>query len=525
MERAFRANDVRQAERPLLDAGEPLMERASYEVAQQVLNTLADGGFTVRGSTALILAGHGDNGADALFAGAILARRGMSVRAAINGSAHAPARKAAEHAGVRIVDLAGEGWEAKLRDLAFFGGTWIDGLVGIGASGPLRPPFSEWVRVLNEERERSPEEPTVIAVDVPSGVGVDDGDIPGEVLRADLTVAMGAAKPCHLLPPACHACGQVRVFDLGLDLLSTQPAVTEVSDADVRDLWIIPGVGDHKYTRGVLGMLTGSALYPGAAVLGVGGALATGPGMIRQLGDSRLVMLRHPEVVTVPGQVQAWVIGSGLDSLDEAEATLNAALAEGVPVVLDAAAIELAYTRQLPATVVLTPHAGELTGLLRARGEVVSRDDVERNPARAARRAAELTGATVVCKGNVDVVASPSGHCYSQRGATTWRGTAGSGDVYAGILGGLLAMYGDELAAGAEAAALGSGRSGDTSALGMDFGDLPVRLAAAASLIHLRGSNLAARAGSGTGVPISASKIVEALEEAIHRILNPKDRS
>lgn len=508
MERAYRAADVAAAEQPLVEAGEPLMARASYEVAQQVINSIHDAGLTLRGSTVLVLAGPGNNGGDALFAGAFLARKGLGVRAAYNGTAHEKALEAARKAGVRLYDLAADGdWEATLRDLAFVGGIWIDGLLGIGSRGGLREPFSDWVRVLNEERAMSPQEPTVVAVDVPSGVGVDDGTVPGEVLKADITVVMGVAKPCHLLPPACHYAGDVRVLDLGFFANLGAPAAVELSDADVRDMWDAPGIDSHKYTRGVLGMLTGSETYPGAAVLGVGGALAVGPGMIRHVGYSDLVLARYPEVVPSEGKVQAWVIGSGLDSLDRAASVLAEAVADGVPVVLDAGAIELVHSTDVNSTVVITPHAGELTELLKARGEEIERTDVEANPARAARLSATLTGATVALKGNVDVIAAPDGPLYAQRGATPWRSTAGAGDVYAGILGGLLAGYGDELRE------LGHGRG------------IPARLAAAASLIHLRGSNLAAHASTGIGAPISASKIVDALGETILRILNSEELS
>lgn len=507
MERAYRAADVRSAEEPLLEAGEPLMERASYAVANRAVQFIRSKGMRVPGSTVLAIAGHGNNGGDALHAAAYLARRGMSVTAVYHDSAHEAGLEAARSARVRLHDLASaDDPDALLRKLAFDAGIWIDGMLGIGASGGAREPYSHWIEVLSHERQVSPDEPFVIAVDIPSGLGVDSATVPGPVLRADATVAMGCAKPAHLLPPARHYCGEVEVVELGLFAhLPSEPAVIELSDADVADTWDIPSIDDHKYTRGVVGMMTGSSTYPGAAVLGVGGALATGPGMVRYLGNSEGVLRRYPEVVSADGQVQAWVIGSGLDDDAGASRFLQRALEDEVPVVLDAGAIALLGDFDVPSTVVITPHEGELTALLNARGESISRDQVHAAPARAARLAATLTGATVLLKGATDVVAAPAGPLYAQGGAPAWRATAGTGDVLAGILGGLLAGYGDELKE------LGAGHG------------VPARLAAAATHIHASAATIASGAGESIGAPISASDIVDALPAVIYGILNPKD--
>ncbi|MFY9262522.1 MAG: bifunctional ADP-dependent NAD(P)H-hydrate dehydratase/NAD(P)H-hydrate epimerase [Actinomycetaceae bacterium] len=508
MERAYRSSDVRTAEEPLLAAGEPLMARAAYALSQRALKYLSSHGLRAPGSTVLLIVGRGNNGGDALYAGMHLARRGLAVRAVYYESCLEEGLEAAKAAGVRAFDLAGrDDADELLRELAAWAGIWIDGILGIGASGGARDPYANWINILNEERASSPMEPYVIAVDIPSGLGVDDGTVPGPVLRADATVAMGVAKPAHLLPPACHYVGDVDILDLDFYQYLPAPAALQLRDADVRDLWDVPGVDDHKYTRGVLGMLTGSARYPGAAVLGVGGALATGPGMVRYLGGvADAVMAQYPEVVLETGRVQAWVLGSGLDAadLDRASRIFNEALTEKIPVVLDAGAIELVHNMDVPSTVVLTPHEGEVTALLQARGEKISRDQVHANPTRAARLAATLTGATVLLKSAVDVVAAPDGPLYAGVRAPAWRATAGAGDVLAGILGALLASYGDEL-----------------QELGQGYG-IPARLAAAATHIHARAAAYASGVGSGVGYPISASKIVTALEPTIARILNPE---
>ncbi len=505
MLRAFTAETVRRAEEPLLAAGVPLMRRASYAIANRAIAYLRREGYRVPGSTVLALVGKGNNGGDTLFASAFLADRSLDVTAIYTGEVHEDGVRAAERSGVRLIQLEDPTSQEALdilRQYADHGGIWIDGLLGIGATGCVREPFATWIRVLDEERLASPDEPYIIAVDLPSGVGVDDGGVTGPVLLASLTVAMGCAKPAHLLPPARYMCGKIDVVHLGIESeLPPEADVVELTDADVADLWYVPDVDDHKYTRGVVGLLTGSDTYPGAAVLGAAGALGAGPGMVRYLGNSPLVIPAFPEVVPADGPVQALVIGSGLDSLNRARSRCYDALAAGQAVVLDAGAIELAYKRDLPETAVLTPHAGELAALLQAKGEDVDRAEVEARPVWAARTAAELTGATVLAKFATDVVASPSGALYAQGGAPGWTGTAGAGDVLAGLLGTLLAMHAEQLT---------SGRAEG----------FPAHLAAAASHIHSEAAILASSSRSRVGRPICASEIAAAIPNVIDRMLN-----
>lgn len=205
--------------------------------------------------------------------------------------------------------------------------------------------------------------------------------------------------------------------------------------------WIaVPGPDDDKYARGVVGFVTGSAWYPGAAVLGVEAAARTGVGMIRYLGPgrpTRLVLQRRPEAVTVDGRVQAWVLGSGQDPAERDERTaarLHAALAQDVPVVLDAGALDLHAEARGP--VLVTPHAGELA---RAVGRPVDR--IRADPAAAARDAAASLGAVVLLKGHTTHVATPDGAVLRVRSAPSWLATAGAGDALAGILGALLATH------------------------------------------------------------------------------------
>jgi hydroxyethylthiazole kinase-like uncharacterized protein yjeF len=236
---------------------------------------------------------------------------------------------------------------------------------------------------------------------------------------------------------------------------------------------------DDKYSRGVLGVATGSERYPGAAVLGVDAAVRSGAGMLRYVGPdpvAHLILQRRPEMVSGVGRVQAWLIGSGVDAADPGEkrlADFRHALADGVPVVIDAGALGIilegggangggvdedgAVTSGSLA--VLTPHAGELQRLLKSTGEDVDRASIERDPARWAAAAAASTGAVVLLKGSRTVVATPDGAIIRLPEATPWLSTAGTGDVLAGIIGALVAAAAERLdghRALAEVAATGS---------------------------------------------------------------------
>ncbi|MGV1033716.1 MAG: ADP-dependent NAD(P)H-hydrate dehydratase [Microbacteriaceae bacterium] len=199
----------------------------------------------------------------------------------------------------------------------------------------------------------------------------------------------------------------------------------------------LPDAHDDKYSRGVLGVVTGSAEYPGAAVLGVEAAYRTGLGMVRYLGDVPTpVLARRPEAVTQSGRVNAWLIGSGISLLSPTATMLQAAVVSGVPVVLDAGALDALVLQQFEwaGPLVLTPHAGEAARLLGR-----DRAAVEAEPAAAAAELAATFTATVVLKGSVTHIAGAAGETLQLGPASPWLATAGTGDVLAGIVGALLA--------------------------------------------------------------------------------------
>ena len=327
---AYTAADVRGAEQPLLAAERGfaggLMHRAATALAGVVREELKARGTAVAEASVVALVGRGNNGGDALHALAALAGRGASATAVALGPAHEGGLAALTAAGGRVLAVAdgapGEPvWLGDAVAEAFAADVLLDGLLGIGARGGLREPAAGLVELLDGLlAEAGAGAPTVVAVDVPSGIGVDDGTVPGPVLAADRTVTFGVPKPGLLLPPAAHLTGDVTVVDLGLraglEAQGVVPAVRRLEAADVADLWPVPGPEDHKYRRGVLGVLAGSVAYPGAAVLCVAGAQGAGVGMARYLGPDAVaagVLAAHPEVVVGDGRVQAWVIGPGLD--------------------------------------------------------------------------------------------------------------------------------------------------------------------------------------------------------------------
>jgi hydroxyethylthiazole kinase-like uncharacterized protein yjeF len=207
-----------------------------------------------------------------------------------------------------------------------------------------------------------------------------------------------------------------------------------------------PARGDDKYTRGVLGVATGSEAFPGAAVLGVEAAIRTGVGMVRYYGPPTprgLVLQRRPEVVTGTGRVQAWLVGSGIPGAAERtmddNTHLGAALMSGVPVVIDAGALDRLQAVTGPA--VITPHYRELERTLAGTATPLSVDEIATDAAAAASRAAETLGVTVLLKGATTHIASPGGEPISVSLGTTWLATAGSGDVLGGVLGALVAGH------------------------------------------------------------------------------------
>lgn len=411
MRAAHTVEQVRAAEAALM-ATVPegtLMQRAAAGLASAVGDLLG----ATYGARVLVLVGPGDNGGDALFAGAMLARRGAQVQAvSVADQVHEPGAEALRRAGGRLVDLA----DIRRPDVV------VDGIVGIGGHPGLRPPATAALARV--------EGVPLVAVDTPSGVDVDTGRLEGDHVTADVTVTFGTHKICHLVEPAASACGVVQLVDIGLAL--PDAPVTALQADDVAALLPTPPVDAQKYTRGVVGVRAGSARYPGAGVLSTAGASCGLAGMVRYAGGAPdAVRAAHPEVVVGDGRVQAWVVGSGGDA--EAAEALAEALKDDPPLVVDADALAHLPAR-LDRPALLTPHAGELAAMLGA-----DRAEVEADQLAFARRAARQWEATVLLKGHHTLVAEPDGRVRVTTVGTSWLAVAGAGDVLGGLCGALLA--------------------------------------------------------------------------------------
>lgn len=434
---AYRVADVRAAEQALmatLPVG-ALMQRAAAGLARRCAELLIDARGGVYGRSVAALVGAGNNGGDALYAATRLANRGARVWIVpvTPDRMHAAGLAAARSAGARVVtELPDE------LDLI------IEGIVGIGATPPLRPPAAGWLGAV-EDRLDGPDRPVVVAVDVPAGVVVDTGDVRGPAIKADVTVTFGCLKPALVVGPAAPLAGEVDLVDIGLGpWLRAEPAVQVPDHADIAAWWPSPAAASDKYTRGVVGLAVGSAEYPGAAVLSTAGALAGPAGLVRYAGGAaEAVSAAHPEVIVAAkagdaGRVQAWVCGSGLGTDERAQAELRTVLSAPVPACLDADAITLlvdgsmaADLRNRDAPTVITPHDREFARLA---GEAPGADRVA-----AALKLATWVRATVVLKGDRTIVANPSGYAWVNPTGTPALATAGTGDVLGGLIGSLLA--------------------------------------------------------------------------------------
>jgi ADP-dependent NAD(P)H-hydrate dehydratase / NAD(P)H-hydrate epimerase len=551
---AYSVSKVRAAEAALmaLVPDGALMQRAAAGLASVCAGLLRDGAGAVYGARVVILAGTGDNGGDALYAGERLARRGASVTAVQAGPRlHEKGARALIAAGGRVIpvvpprdpdetrdDLAGPPDEAEhanhgrydagyeVRRAIGYADLIIDGMLGIGGRGGLREPYATLAQLAANARNAA-----TVAVDLPSGIDADTGVIAGPAVRADVTVTFGAVKPGLLIDPGAGYAGVVELVDIGLGpYLDASPDASAPQAGDIAALLPCPTAESDKYRRGVLGLLVGSDRYTGAAVLATGGAVHGGAGMVRLVtfpGAATAVRQLHPEVVITElagetrirsdssdssaesgdgaprfpqdvGRVQAWAVGSGMGTDDAAARRLTAVLATRLPVLIDADGLTvLARHRELlprTAPTLITPHAGELGRLLDA-----DPADIEARRLEYARRAADRLGVCVLLKGSTTVVAPPDGvdPVLVNTTGTPWLATAGTGDVLAGLAGALLAQ-----------------------------GLLPPQAAITAAYLHGLAARLAAAGGDEHGAggpprpaaPIGAADVVRAIPRAFRAL-------
>jgi hydroxyethylthiazole kinase-like uncharacterized protein yjeF len=471
------AASIRAAEAPILASLSEgaLMQRAATGLATVCLRLLG----TAYGRRVVLLVGTGDNGGDALIAGAHLAGRGARVTAVLlePGRAHAAGLGALRRAGGRTAPAGAPEVEALVGRAELV----IDGMLGIGGRGALRPHAAALAEAAASGAG------VTVAVDVPSGIDADTGAVEGAAFAAMHTVTFGAVKPGLVVGEGRAHAGQVHLVDIGLTPHLPPATAWQLTDADASAALGPPSPGDDKYSQGVVGVLAGSATYPGAGVLCTGAALRTRPGLVRYAGTAAEgVRAAWPEAIvtagrpTDAGRVQAWVVGPGGGTDDAARGVLAEVLSTDLPVIADADALtmlaaEPALVRDRRAPTVLTPHDREFARF----GFEVGPDRIG-----AARRLAADLGAVVLLKGDATVVADADGTAFANATGTSWLATAGTGDVLSGIIGALLAT------------------------------GLPaVRAAAVAAHLHGRAGQLAARRG-----PLLAGDLVRCLPEAINRV-------
>lgn len=400
---AMRAEELRAATtgRSLAD----LMDLAGRAVADCAWRIAA-------GRPILILCGPGNNGGDGYVAARVLGERGATVRVAATGAPGTDLAHAARAAWGGPVEPLGK---ADAR-----GAVLVDAVFGVGMSRPLAPELAVALARLAEQAAR------VLAVDLPSGIDSDSGELRGVLHRADVTLALGALKPAHVLLPGAARCGVVR-----LEPLAMRPASAIRTMA--HSVPAAPGPSDHKYRRGTVAVGAGS--MPGAAQLAARAALRAGAGYVTLCGGVRgdVAALVLAEADAWPAlvddrRVGAVVAGCGADAGDLPR-LLDPLWDSGVARVLDAGAVALAAARRAQAPTVLTPHEGEFARAFPdLRGSKIDRT----------RAAARMTGAVVVHKGADTVIAAPDGAVTAGWPGDARLATAGSGDVLAGAIGAML---------------------------------------------------------------------------------------
>lgn len=426
-------SQMARADAAAISAGTPglaLMERAGTAVADAVCARFPR-------QAALVLCGPGNNGGDGYVAARVLKDRGWPVEVRSLGE---PATQDAQAASAR--------WEGPTKPLngALEPGVWIDALFGAGLSRPLSGPAAAAAVLMAEVPEG------VVAVDTPSGVPGDTGRPTGPAARAALTVTFHAKKPAHLLEPARSRCGEVLVVDIGLG--ATESSTLENGP----EIWLPrfpwPTPASHKHARGRLVVVSGEAWNTGAARLAARAGLRIGAGLVTILSPPEAlpvnaahleaVMLRafetDLELEQAARDVDAAVIGPAAGVGEPTLLNVLALARTGAALILDADAITVfrddpeELFSLLDRDDVLTPHVGEFErlfpGLLAASPERIA----------AARTAAQRAGAVVLLKGADTVIAAPDGRCAINSNGSPWLATAGSGDVLAGFIGGLVAQ-------------------------------------------------------------------------------------
>lgn len=404
----------------------------------------------------LVLCGPGNNGGDGYVVARLLKQAGWSVRVATYGDPKRLKGDAKIHA---------ERWDGR-SEPAQIGALKrskliVDALLGAGLDRDVSGDLAELIFLVNSTKAK------IVSVDVPSGVNGATGQARGAAITADRTVTFFRKKPGHILEPGRSLCGQLACLNIGIPdaVLGKIKAATFENGPNLWDLPELPSTG-HKYGRGHCVVVSGDALHTGAARLAARSAARVGAGLVTLAGQRDALLMHAAHVTAImlaeaedggglgkllkDARKNAVVIGPALGADAEAKAKVEAALQSGAACVIDADGLSafadepetlfgmIAARKDRP--VVLTPHGGEFARLF---------GETKDGKLATAREAAKVAGATIVLKGRDTVIAAPDGWAALNANAPASLATAGSGDVLAGMIGGLLAqgMSGPEAAA------------------------------------------------------------------------------
>jgi NAD(P)H-hydrate epimerase len=475
------AAEMGEADRLAIEGGVPgltLMENAGRAVADEVFRRFPDA------RAVAVLCGPGNNGGDGFVAARHLRDKGYAVRLGFDGDQARLPKDAAAMARLWTgpVEPLGAGVLGN-ADVV------VDALFGAGLARPIEGATAKLIEAVNESGL------PVVAVDVPSGIDGTTGAVRGHAIRALSTVTFFRLKPGHLLLPGREHCGETRLADIGIPA-SVLQIIEPLTFTNEPRLWLAqipwPRADAHKYARGHAVVVSGPAFSTGAARLGAIGALRIGAGLVTvaspkdalaaNAAQLTAIMLREADdagalaAMLKDERKNAVLIGPGVGVGEGTNNMVLAALASKAAVVLDADAITsfsgevetlFASIKARESPVVLTPHEGEFARLFGAMGEGSKLDR--------ARLAASRSGAIVLLKGADSVVAAPDGRASINATTSPWLATAGTGDVLAGMVLGLLAQ-GMEAFAATSAAVWMHGRAAQLFGPGLISEDLPEML-------------------------------------------------